>query len=119
MVAQASPVRIVTGHQRDPERQPSWDRLRGDTVVVLMGSARLADLTRQMLDARWDPDTPAAVVAAATTPRQRHLAGRLGDLAALGGGAGLGSPAVLVVGEVVSLSPELMGGLLAAAGVGG
>jgi uroporphyrin-III C-methyltransferase len=110
-------VVIVTGHQRDPERQPGWGRLRADTVVVLMGSARVADLTSQMVEAGWDPKTPAAVVMSATTADQRHVTGCLRDLPDRGARAGLGSPAVLVVGEVVSLSAELMGGLLAAAGV--
>lgn len=112
-------VVIVTGHERDPEREPGWDRLRGDTVVVLMGSARLGALSRQMLRAGWDPGTPAAVIMAATMPSQRHVTGRLGDIAACAARAGLGPPSVLVVGEVVSLSGELMGGLLAAAGVVG
>jgi uroporphyrin-III C-methyltransferase len=108
-------VLIVTGHQRDPERQPGWDRLRADTVVVLMGSARLADITGRMLEAGWDPDTPAAVVTAATTPGQLQLTARLCELAD-GAGAGLGSPAVLVVGAVVSLSAELTVALGATAG---
>lgn len=110
-------VVIVTGHERDPEHEPGWDRLRGDTVVVLMGSTRLGLLSRQMLDAGWDPGTPAAVIMAATTPRQRHVTACLGDIAECAAQTGLGPPSILVVGEVVSLSALLMGGLLAGAGV--
>ncbi len=112
-------VVIVTGHEREPERQPRWDRLRGDTVVVLMGSARLGDLSRQMMEAGWDPGTPAGVIMAATTPRQRHVAGRLGEIAECAARAGVGAPSILVVGEVVSLCAELTRGLLAGAGVAG
>jgi len=112
-------VVIVTGHQRDPDGQPGWERLRGDTVVVLMAAARLEQLTRQMADAGWDPGTPAAVIMAATTPRQRHVNGRLGDIADCAAAAGLGPPSLLVVGEVVSLSAELTRDLLAGAGVAG
>lgn len=110
-------VVIVTGHEHDPGRQPGWDRLRGDTVVVLMGSARLGLLSRQMLEAGWDPRTPAAVVMAATTPRQRHVTGSLADIAECAAETGLGPPSILVVGEVVSLSAPLMRGLPAGVGV--
>jgi len=101
---------IVTGHQRDPERPPRWQRLRGDTVVILMGSARLAALCEEMLAAGWDPATPAAVVMAATTTRQRQVAGSIGDIAERAEGAGLGPPSILIVGEVVTLSAELLAG---------
>jgi uroporphyrin-III C-methyltransferase len=110
-------VVIVAGHERDPEHQPGWDRLRGDTLVVLMGSARLRLLSRQMLEAGWDPRTPAAVIMAATTPRQRHVTGSLADIAECAAQTNLGPPSILVVGEVVSLSAQLLGGLLAGAGV--
>jgi uroporphyrin-III C-methyltransferase len=114
----AASVVIVTGHGRDPDGGPRWDRVRGDTVVVLMGAARLAALTRQMLEAGWDPATPAAVVMDATRPGQRHVAGRLSDVARLAAGAGLGPPSVLVVGAVAALAGELAPSLAAAAGAG-
>jgi uroporphyrin-III C-methyltransferase len=82
-----------------------------------MGSARLGLLSRQMLEAGWDPRTPAAVIMAATTPRQRQVTGSLADIAECAAETGLGPPSILVVGEVVSLSAPLMGGLLAGAGV--
>jgi uroporphyrin-III C-methyltransferase len=104
----ATSVVIVTGHERDPERGPGWDRLRGDTVVVLMGGARLGLLSRRMVDAGWDPATPAAVIMAATTDRQRQVAGRLGEIADCAAQAGLGAPSILVVGSVVALGAELM-----------
>jgi uroporphyrin-III C-methyltransferase len=109
-------VVIVTGHERDSSREPAWDRLRGDTVVVLMGSSRLDGLTRQMLDGGWDPETPAAVVMAATTPHQRQATGALGGIAEIARRAGLGPPSILVVGEVVSLASGLEGDLAAVAG---
>jgi uroporphyrin-III C-methyltransferase len=109
---------IVTGHERDPDREPAWDRLHGDTVVVLMGSRRLEGLTRQMLDGGWNAETPAAVVMAATTRRQRQVIAPLGDIAGAAGRAGLGPPSVLVVGEVVRLSSTLLGEPAAAVGAG-
>lgn len=110
----ATSVVIVTGHERDPERGIAWERLRGDTVVVLMGTGRLGDLTARMVEAGWPAATPAAVIMAATTPRQRQVSGSLADIAGRTAGAGFGPPALLVVGEVVSLARELAPALLAA-----
>ncbi len=42
-----------------------------------------------------------------TTPRQRHLVGQLSDIAARVAEAGLGSPAVVVVGPVAALAPTI------------
>lgn len=113
----AASVVIVSGHQRDADGQPGWQRLRGDTVVVLMAAARLDDVGHQMLDAGWDPGTPAAVVMAATTSRQRQVVGCLEGIASAAADAGLEAPSLLVVGKVVALSAELTRGLLAQAGV--
>lgn len=100
----ATSVVIVTGHDRCSEERPDWRRLHADTVVVLMGSARLAELTQEMIGAGWEPRTPAAMVASATTPRQRVLVGDLGGITELVARAALEPPALLVVGEVVSLA---------------
>lgn len=109
----AASVVIVTGHERDPERGPCWERLRGDTVVVLMATGRLRDLTARMVAAGWADTTPAAVIMAATTSRQRQVSGSLADIADMTAVAGFGPPALLVVGEVVSLARELAPALLA------
>jgi uroporphyrin-III C-methyltransferase len=98
---------IATGHDRDPAGRPAWATPTEATLVVLMGSARLPALAEDLIEAGWEPDTPAAVVMAATTPRQRQVCGRLGEIAERAAGARLGPPSVLVVGEVVSLAPLL------------
>ena len=46
-------------------------------------------------------DTPVAVVQHASLPQQRHATGRLEQLANTIAQHGLGSPSVIVVGEVV------------------
>ena len=55
--------------------------------------------------------TPVAVVQHASLPQQRHAVGLLGDLTGLIEREGLGSPAIIVVGDVIrgvaSLSREL------------
>ena len=102
-------VTIMTGHRgADLAR---WRALAtgADTLVVLMGSARLAEITLALVEAGRAADGPAAVVAAATTPRQHHVVSRLGTIASEARRLQLGTPAVLVVGEVVSLARTLLG----------
>ncbi|GAC1339596.1 MAG: uroporphyrinogen-III C-methyltransferase [Candidatus Dormibacteria bacterium] len=113
----ATSVVIVTGHERRPGCGIAWERLRGDTVIVLMASGRLEELTAGMVAAGWSATTPAAVVMAATTPQQRQVTGTLADIARGAHLAGLSSPALLVVGEVVSLALVLAPGLLTGAEV--
>lgn len=103
----ATSVVIVTGHDRWSHQRPDWRHLHGDTVVVLMGSARLSELSQEMIGAGWDPQTPAALVARATTPAQRVVVGELADIAERAARAAVEPPALLVIGEVVSLADPL------------
>jgi uroporphyrin-III C-methyltransferase len=93
---------VVTGHEA-----LRWERLRADTVVVLMGAGRLEEISGAMVAAGWDPATPAAVVMQATTPRQRCVQGTLRTVASQAREAALAPPALLVVGQVVRLAAEL------------
>ena len=68
------------------------------------------------------PDRPAALVAEATTPRQRVLRAPLGELAGLAAEARIASPATLIVGEVaraVEPLPEWAEAAAAAGAVSG
>jgi uroporphyrinogen III methyltransferase/synthase len=112
-------VTVVTGHPgsentysagRDAARLPGvdWAGLspRG-TLVVLMGIAQLPDIVRRLRDAGWKASTPAAVVRWGSLPDQVSVDGTLADIVARVRLAGIASPAVVVVGEVVSLRGEL------------
>jgi uroporphyrin-III C-methyltransferase/precorrin-2 dehydrogenase/sirohydrochlorin ferrochelatase len=78
-------------------------RLAGqvDTLVVLMALHGLPEVAGRLAEA-VGADRPAAVVAAAGTPRQRVVRGTVGTIAARCSEAGLAAPATLVVGEVVT-----------------
>ncbi len=109
----AASVAVVTGH-RDASRPWTgirWDRLAtgADTLVILMGMRNLEKITATLIDAGRSPETPAAVVMEAETPRQRVVRGPLHDIARRSREAGLGAPAVVVVGDVVTLSNESTG----------
>ncbi len=102
---------VVTGHRdaRRPWTSVAWDRLATatDTLVVLMAMRNLEKLVQTLLDHGRAPDTPAAVVMAGATPHQRFLRAPLEELPRRVREAGLTSPAVVVVGDVVKLRDEL------------
>ena len=96
----ADRVHVVNGHGPLTDVDLAALAAPGVTVVVLMGMAGLARLTTQALDAGTDPETPVAVVHAATLPGERVVRGALWDVAARCAEEGVGSPAVVVLGEV-------------------
>jgi uroporphyrin-III C-methyltransferase len=98
-------VIFVTGHAKPGGTSPHWPTLaaaaaQGLTLVIYMGMAGWPHLQRSLLQA-LPSDTPAAVVQHASLPAQRSAVttlGRLSDTIALGG---FGSPAIVIVGDVL------------------
>lgn len=78
-----------------------------DTLVFLMAARHLGQITDDLVAAGRDPHTPAACVQWASTPQQRSVRATLGTLAQRVQEAGLGAPAVTIVGEVAALQAEL------------
>ncbi|MBW1916886.1 MAG: uroporphyrinogen-III C-methyltransferase [Deltaproteobacteria bacterium] len=107
----ASLVSFITGHEdpAKPESAIPWEVLAQSpgTLVFLMGVKNLAEITRQLQTRGKSAQTPAAVIQRGTTPAQRTVTGTLEDIANLVQAAGLAPPAILVVGEVVQLRPQL------------
>ena len=98
-------VMLVTGHAREGDPGPDWAVLgaaaaQGLTLVIYMGMARLAALQAGLLQA-LPPHTPAATVQYAGTPQERQCLSSLGRLAADAQNQGLGSPAIVLVGNVL------------------
>jgi uroporphyrin-III C-methyltransferase len=114
--ALAGSFAVVTGHRAGDDTL-DWGALaRIDTLVVLMGAARLAEVA-VLLGAHGKPAaTPAAVIENGTRPEERVLTGTLADVAGLAAAASLESPATLVVGEVVRLRAALLAVAADAAG---
>ena len=98
---------VVTGSEdpAKPDSQLNWDALASlpGTLVFLMGWRALPAITRELISRGTSPDRPAALVQWGTTPKQRTVTGRLGDIAEVGKAAGLGSPVAVIVGDVVGL----------------
>jgi uroporphyrin-III C-methyltransferase/precorrin-2 dehydrogenase/sirohydrochlorin ferrochelatase len=93
---------VVTGHDELPAVPGGTDH----TVVLLMGVGRLGRSARALLDAGRPASCPVAVVERGMLPDQRVTFGTLGDIAERAAAVGVENPAVVVVGDVVRLSPD-------------
>ncbi|KAL3914305.1 MAG: hypothetical protein SGPRY_007670, partial [Prymnesium sp.] len=109
----ADAVRFVTGHARsectdDVQDRYSWQVLADPkcTLVIYMGLSTLPDLAKGLLGAGLPEDTPAVAVQDGTTPTQRVVAAQLGSLHDDVSAAGLRSPTLVIIGQVVSLLRE-------------
>jgi uroporphyrin-III C-methyltransferase len=106
----ASSFAVVTGHQEPGDgSRVDWSRLAGavDTLVVLMGLANLGAIARELIAHGRDPQTPAALIERGTTEAQRTVTTTLAGLPAAAATAGLESPVVAVIGDVVALRRSL------------
>ena len=102
---------VITGHE-DPakgETAVDWAQVARTpgTKVVLMGVQRLATIAAELVAGGLAEDTPAAVIRWATTGRQQSVFGTLKTIGDVVASAGLQSPAITVIGEVVRLRKTL------------
>jgi len=100
---------IVTGHEKDGALNLNWDCLiqPRQTVVIYMGLTSLGTITQGFLDHGADPATPAAVIENGTRAEQRVITGTLASLPDKSTAASIKSPALIIVGNVVTLQDKL------------
>ncbi|HJL20359.1 MAG TPA: uroporphyrinogen-III C-methyltransferase [Sandaracinaceae bacterium LLY-WYZ-13_1] len=77
------------------------------TLVIFMGMRKLPTLMRRLIEHGRPADTPAAVVQWASLPKQRTVVGTVATIAERAREAGLGLPALTIVGDVVELRQTL------------
>ncbi|NJP33118.1 uroporphyrinogen-III C-methyltransferase [Micromonospora thermarum] len=98
---------VVSGHVApdSPASLVRWEHLAGlrGTLVILMGLKNLPVIAATLVAHGRPAETPAAVVQEGTTGAQRVLRSTLGTVAADVVAADLRPPAVVVVGDVVSV----------------
>ncbi len=99
-------VSFVTANAQDGG-QPDWAALAATrtTLVIYMGMQRVEAIAAS-LGGHLPAHTPAAVEQWASTARERRLLTTLGELSAAARAASMGSPAIIMVGDVVSLAHE-------------
>jgi uroporphyrinogen III methyltransferase/synthase len=106
----ASSVAIVTGHRAgDGERSVDWVKMAGsvDTIVILMGVESLEAIARKLVEGGLNPNTPVAVIEQGTLKQQKSVVGKIGTIAKEAKEKNVKPPAVIVVGEVVTLGGKL------------
>ncbi len=101
----AAQFTIITGHAADGAAV-DWDSVpRAGTLVFLMGVKHLPEIVSGLLTHDRSADLPAAVIEQGTTPAQRVIVGSLATIVERS--TKVLPPAILVVGEVVTLQSSL------------
>lgn len=102
----ASAFLVVSGHATEAfEAGIRGVQANRVSLVVLMGLADRAAIAERLLAQGWKPDTPAAIVCAASTHEEWTWTGTVAQLGTAQPPAGLAG--VLVIGEVVRISHAL------------
>ncbi|NJI11979.1 siroheme synthase CysG [Aeromonas veronii] len=103
----AQSVRFVTAHGKGGARDLDWPLLAKDrqTLVFYMGLSSCATIREELLAHGKAGDTPVALIERGTQPCQRVIRGTLDELPALA--VGVESPALIMVGSVVTLADRL------------
>ena len=104
---------LATGHGAEDGEVAGgidWAALArlGQPIIFYMALTHIAAIVRLLIDAGMAADTPAAVVACATTPAQRVLVSTLAALPEAFAASELGTPAILVVGHIVAMRARLL-----------
>ena len=102
-------VRFVTGFLKAGAPNSNFKSFLNtdETVVFYMGLHSLARLTEGLVDAGRSSETPIAIVSNASMPNQQVLTGTLATIVAKQEQAQLPTPALLIMGDVVSLHHDL------------
>jgi uroporphyrin-III C-methyltransferase len=104
----ASSFAVVTGHEAQKAQSTvDWTKLATavDTLVILMGLSNLPIIVANLLKHGRSPETPVAVIRMGTTGEQESVLGSLADIVEKS--AAIEAPALIVVGDVVSLADKL------------
>lgn len=107
----ASSVAYITATESVEKDRTShdWAKLATatQTLVIFMGVRKLDSLMKLLIEHGRSPATPAAVVHWASLPKQRTVVGDLTNIYERASAAGLGLPALTIVGDVVRLRENL------------
>lgn len=106
----ASSFHVITGHKK-MGNQPELDyatlaKLDG-TLVFLMSLTNLSHIAAALMANGKSPDTPAAVIQQGTTAHQKTAVGTLSTIAEEVQRQQIHTPAMTVIGDVVTLRQEL------------
>ncbi len=106
----ASSVQLITGHCRaDKPLDLNWKKLadKNTTLVFYMGLSSLVQLGNELIKAGLPASTPAAAIENGTTNIQRRCLSTLEKLASDIKTMSIQTPALIIIGNVVSFAEEL------------
>ncbi|HET7268865.1 MAG TPA: siroheme synthase CysG [Oleiagrimonas sp.] len=105
----ASSLHITTTHRTQALSERDWQALanKQQTLAIYMAVSQLDELPRKLLVHGRAPDTPFALVENGSRAQQRVVTGRLDQLTTLARQHQVRAPALLIVGEVAALAPDL------------
>ena len=105
----AESVRFVTGHLKEGGCDLPWQELvrEHQTLVVYMGLIGLPLICEQLMKHGMSADMPIALVENGTLPEQRIITGTLADINDQAVAADIKTPALIIIGNVVSLREKL------------
>lgn len=100
---------VITGTTRTGElsRDIKLAAQSTATVVILMGVKKLQEIV-SVYKSSGKSNLPIAIIQNGTLPEQRIAVGTINTIAEIAETRHIGSPAVIVVGEVVKLHPEFI-----------
>lgn len=105
----ANSVRFLTGHSRNGGTDPLYVAENAadpeSTLVIYMGLSTLPGLASKLMKHGLSPKTPAVAVERGTTTQQRTVFAELENLVSDVKLANLVSPTLIIIGQVVALSP--------------
>lgn len=92
-----------------PESNPDWALLAklNLALVIYMGVARCREIQAALLDAGKAPSTPAAIIQSATAGGQAQCITTLEQLSVAIAASGIGSPSIIVIGDVVRYASQV------------
>jgi len=105
----AQSVKFVTGQLKNRTTDLNFEELvqPNQTIVFYMGLHTLDLLVSGLLSHGKPENTPIAIVSQGTSPQQKVLTGVLSNIVERQNQAQLEAPAIIIVGEVVSLQEKL------------
>ena len=105
-------LHFVTGHgEADGDPPINWRALveSGGTIAIYMGVGRIGLLQQHLLEAGMPCTAPVRIVANGTMPGERVVRSQLADLEQDVDRHAIVAPAILYVGEVVTIGDQIAG----------
>jgi len=107
----ASAFTVITGNEDLSKQERIFTHLRAlnnsETMIFLMCVKNLETITDKLLNEGLNPQTPSAIIRWGTRPEQKVVTGTISEIAKLAKDHNISPPAILVIGEVVSLREKL------------